>query len=256
MSMKINEIKDIFEKTPVNDIPLRAAEFKDDERAGVIKLVEKYNKKYNAYLEELKRLEEISVFEKELRNQGYRLIAGIDEVGRGPLAGPVITAAVILPENCIIEGINDSKKLSAAKREYLSEKIKEEAVAYSFGAATPEEIDDINILQATYRAMAKAIEGLKTKPDFVLADAVTIPHINVPQKGIIHGDARSISIGAASIIAKVERDSMMSAYEEVYPGYGFDRNKGYGSAEHIEALKKLGPCPIHRKSFIKNFVQI
>ncbi len=254
--MKINEIKDIFEKTPVNDILLKAEEFKDDDRAGVIKLVEKYKKRYNAYIEELKRLEEISFFEKELRKNGYNLIAGIDEVGRGPLAGPVITAAVILPENCIIEGINDSKKLSAAKREYLSEKIKEEAVAFSFGSASPDEIDDINILQATYRAMAKAIDGLKIKPDFVLADAVTIPNITVPQKGIIHGDAKSISIGAASIIAKVERDAMMSAYDEVYPGYGFDRNKGYGSSEHIEALKEMGPCPIHRKSFIKNFVQI
>ena len=256
MTVKINEIKEIFEKTPLTEIPARAAEYKHDDRSGVIKLVEKYEKKYAAYIEELKRLEEISVFEKKLRDKGYRLIAGIDEVGRGPLAGPVVTAAVILPENCLIEGINDSKKLSAAKREYLAEKIKEEALAFSFGSASPEEIDEINILQATYRAMAKAIAALEPSADFVLADAVTIPDIDVPQKGIIHGDARSISIGAASIIAKVERDAMMSAYDEVFPGYGFGKNKGYGSAEHIEALKKLGPCPIHRRSFIKNFVEI
>lgn len=256
MSVKINEIKEMLENTPINDIPLRLQDLKDDDRAGVIKLMEKYKKKYDAHLKELERLREISAFEMELRKRGYELIAGIDEVGRGPLAGPVITAAVILPKNCAIEGINDSKKLSASKREYLSEKIKEGALAYAFGSASPEEIDDINILQATYRAMKKAIEGLKIKPDFVLADAVTIPEITMPQKGIIHGDARSISIGAASIIAKVERDAMMSAYEEVYPGYGFDRNKGYGSAEHIEALKRLGPCPIHRRTFIKNFVEI
>ena len=256
MSVKINEIKEIFENTPVQDMPSKLDEFRDDGRSGVIKLIEKYEKRYEAYLREMERLEEISAFEKELRSKGYRLIAGIDEVGRGPLAGPVITAAVILPENCRIEGINDSKKLSAAKREQLAEKIKAEAAAYAFGAASPEEIDDINILQATYRAMAKAIGALMPKPDFVLADAVTIPGIAVPQRGIIHGDARSISIGAASIIAKVERDAMMSAYDQVYPGYGFDRNKGYGSSEHIQALKEMGPCPIHRRSFIKHFVEI
>lgn len=256
MSMKINEIKEIFEKTPVDDIPKTAAAFKDDERSGVKKLVERYEKKYAAHLAELERLAEISAFEKGLREKGFRLIAGIDEVGRGPLAGPVMTAAVILPENCVIEGINDSKKLSPAKREALSAVIKEKAVSFAFGSASPEEIDEINILQATYRAMRKAIAALDPEPDFVLADAVTIPDIAVSQRGIIHGDAKSVSIGAASIIAKVERDAMMNIYGELYPGYGFEKNKGYGSAEHIEALKRLGPCPIHRKSFIKNFVEL
>lgn len=254
MSLKINEIKEILSGTPIGRLPDKINMFKSDDRAGVVRLVERYEKKYAAYLEELKRLESISVFEKELRKNGYRLIGGIDEVGRGPLAGPVVTAAVILPEDCAIAGINDSKKLTAGKREELSAQIKEKAVAYSFGSASPVEIDEINILQATYRAMRRAIEGLKIKPDFLLADAVTIPGIEIPQKGIVHGDAKSITIGAASIIAKVERDAMMSEYEKVFGGYGFERNKGYGSAEHISALKELGPCPIHRRSFIKNFI--
>ncbi len=254
MSLKINEIKEILSGTPIERLPDKINMFKSDDRAGVVRLVERYEKKYAAYLEELKRLESISVFEKELRKNGYRLIGGIDEVGRGPLAGPVVTAAVILPEDCAIAGINDSKKLTAGKREELSAQIKEKAVAYSFGSASPVEIDEINILQATYRAMRRAIEGLKIKPDFLLADAVTIPGIEIPQKGIVHGDAKSITIGAASIIAKVERDAMMSEYEKVFGGYGFERNKGYGSAEHISALKELGPCPIHRRSFIKNFI--
>ena len=254
MSLKINEIKEILSGTPIERLPDKINMFKSDDRAGVVRLVERYEKKYAAYLEELKRLESISVFEKELRKNGYRLIGGIDEVGRGPLAGPVVTAAVILPEDCAIAGINDSKKLTAGKREELSAQIKEKAVAYSFGSASPVEIDEINILQATYRAMRRAIEGLKIKPDFLLADAVTIPGIEIPQKGIVHGDAKSITIGAASIIAKVERDAMMSEYEKVFGGYGFERNKGYGSAEHISALKKLGPCPIHRRSFLKNFI--
>ena len=238
----------------MEELPDKINMFRDDTRAGVMKLVERYDKKYSAYLKELKRLDDISVFEKELRDNGYSLIGGIDEVGRGPLAGPVVTAVVILPSDCRIAGINDSKKLSAAKREELSAVIKEKALAYSFGAVSPKEIDEINILQATYKAMRKAIAGLSVRPDFILADAVTIPEIDIPQRGIIHGDAKSISIGAASIIAKVERDEMMRRYDEVYPGYGFAHNMGYGSAEHIEAVRKLGPCPIHRRSFIKNFI--
>ena len=179
MSLKINEIKEILSGTPIERLPDKINMFKSDDRAGVVRLVERYEKKYAAYLEELKRLESISVFEKELRKNGYRLIGGIDEVGRGPLAGPVVTAAVILPEDCAIAGINDSKKLTAGKREELSAQIKEKAVAYSFGSASPVEIDEINILQATYRAMRRAIEGLKIKPDFLLADAVTIPGIEI-----------------------------------------------------------------------------
>lgn len=254
MTLKINEIKEILLNSAYTELPEKINMFKDDERAGVIKLIAQYEKKYNAYLSELERLDKISTFEKELRKNGYRLIGGIDEVGRGTLAGPVVTAIVILPEDCHILGINDSKKLSAAKREELSCIIKEKALAYSLGAVSPQEIDEINILQATYKAMRNAIEGLSVKPDYILADAVTIPEISVAQRGIIHGDARSVSIGAASIVAKVERDAMMCEYEKAFPGYGFEHNKGYGSADHIAALKELGPCPIHRRSFIKNFI--
>ncbi|MCD8036604.1 MAG: ribonuclease HII [Clostridiales bacterium] len=254
MSLKISEIKEILSAAGYDELPEKIEIFRNDDRSGVIKLVESFDKKYNAYIKELERIKSISVFEKELRDNGYRLIGGIDEVGRGPLAGPVVTAVAILPENCSILGINDSKKLSAAKREELSAKIREQAVDYSFGMVSPMEIDEINILQATYKAMRKAIDGLKTKPDFILADAVTIPEITISQRGIIHGDARSISIGAASIIAKVERDAMMVEYDKAFPGYGFGHNMGYGSAEHIEALKEIGPCPIHRRTFIKNFI--
>ena len=178
--------------------------------------------------------------------------AGCDEAGRGCLAGSVYAAAVILPEDYVNEALNDSKQLTAKRRYELRDEIERDALAWAVGIVTPAEIDEINILQATYRAMRKAIAALDPEPDFVLADAVTIPDIAVSQRGIIHGDAKSVSIGAASIIAKVERDAMMDIYGELYPGYGFEKNKGYGSAEHIEALKRLGPCPIHRKSFIKN----
>lgn len=254
MSLKTDEIKKILAETPLDELLNKLELFKDDERVGITKLVSQYEKKYSAYIEELERLERISAFENELRLKGYKLIGGIDEVGRGPLAGPVVTAVVILPVDCKILGINDSKKLSAKKREELSELIKNEAIAYSFGSASPAEIDEINILQATYRAMRKAISTLAVKADFIIADAVTIPEIDVPQRGIIHGDAKSITIGAASIIAKVERDAMMDEYDKVFPEYSFAKNKGYGSAEHIMSLKKYGPCPIHRSSFIKNFV--
>lgn len=254
MSLKIDEIKKILFETPLNEMLNKLELFRDDERSGIKKLVSQYEKKYSDYIDELERLKMISAFENELKEKGYKLIGGIDEVGRGPLAGPVMTAVVILPDDCRILGINDSKKLTAKKREELSVLIKEEAIAYSFGSASPEEIDEINILQATYRAMRKAIYTLAVKADFILADAVTIPDINMPQRGIIQGDAKCISIGAASIIAKVERDAMMDEYDKIFPEYGFAKNKGYGSAEHIDALKKYGPCPIHRSSFIRNFV--
>ena len=249
---KIGEIKEELKAVDDEKLPSFIETYEKDERSGVVKIVEQAKKRIEKLEAEKLRIEYLKKYEREYADCGY--ICGIDEVGRGPLAGPVVTAAVILPEDCAIAGINDSKKLTAGKREELSAQIKEKAVAYSFGSASPVEIDEINILQATYRAMRRAIEGLKIKPDFLLADAVTIPGIEIPQKGIVHGDAKSITIGAASIIAKVERDAMMSEYEKVFGGYGFERNKGYGSAEHISALKELGPCPIHRRSFIKNFI--
>ncbi|MCR5778705.1 MAG: ribonuclease HII [Lachnospiraceae bacterium] len=178
------------------------------------------------------------------------LICGIDEVGRGPLAGPVVAGAVILPKDCDILYINDSKKLSEKKREIIAEEIKEKCVAYALGRSEVELIDEINILQATYSAMREAIKNLGIKPDILLNDAVTIPAVDIKQIPIIKGDAKSASIAAASIVAKVTRDKLMVEYDSIYPGYGFAKNKGYGTAEHIAALKTLGPTPIHRRTFI------
>ena len=192
--------------------------------------------------------------EKELLESGYRAFCGVDEAGRGPLCGPVVAAACILSPDTVIEGLNDSKKLTAAKREELYDIIMEKAVAVGIGMASPARIDEINILQATYEAMREAISKLSVKPDLLLNDAVTIPGVDIRQVPIIKGDAKSISIGAASIVAKVTRDRMMAEYDKIMPEYGFASNKGYGSAEHIAALKKVGPSPIHRASFIKNFV--
>lgn len=203
---------------------------------------------------EISRTEAMSVYERRYADRG--LIGGIDEVGRGPLAGPVVTCAVILPKDHPILYLNDSKKLSPKKRDELYEVIIREAVAYSLAMEGPEKIDEINILQATYSAMRKSIAGLHPQPDLMLNDAVTIPGISIPQCPIVHGDAQSVTIAAASIVAKVTRDRMMEEYDAIYPGYGFARNKGYGTAEHIAALKKLGPCPIHRRSFIGHFVKV
>lgn len=201
---------------------------------------------------EKERIYALSAYEREYAACGY--ICGIDEVGRGPLAGPVVAGAVILPKDCDILYINDSKKLSEKKREELYDVIMEKAVATGIGLVSNERIDEINILQATYEAMRMAISKLEVKPDILLNDAVTIPGVDIRQVPIIKGDAKSISIGAASIIAKVTRDRLMVEYGELFPGYGFESNKGYGSAAHIAALKELGPTPIHRRSFIKNFV--
>ena len=202
--------------------------------------------------QELSRLEAMSVYEREYEERG--LICGIDEVGRGPLAGPVVAGAVILPKDETILYLNDSKKLLAKKREALYEEILEKAVAVGIGMASPARIDEINILQATYEAMRAAIADLGMSPDLLLNDAVTIPQVEIPQVPIVKGDAKSISIAAASIVAKVTRDRMMEAYDAVLPGYGFGKHKGYGTREHIAALKELGPTPIHRRSFIGNFV--
>lgn len=182
-------------------------------------------------------------------------ICGIDEVGRGPLAGPVYAAAVILPKDCDILYINDSKKLSEKKREILSAEIKEKAVAWAIGTADNKRIDEINILQATYEAMREAIKKLEIKPDILLNDAVTIPSVDIKQIPIIKGDAKSASIAAASIVAKVARDALMAEYAKEYPGYGFERNKGYGTAEHIAAIREKGITPIHRMTFIKNILE-
>ncbi|HJC66040.1 MAG TPA: ribonuclease HII [Candidatus Enterocloster excrementigallinarum] len=201
---------------------------------------------------ELNRLEEMYRYEKE--HEDCALICGIDEAGRGPLAGPVVAGAVILPKNSRILYLNDSKKLSEKRREELFVRIQKEALAWSVGIAGPERIDEINILQATYEAMRKAIQGLPQKPDLLLNDAVTIPDVEIVQIPIVKGDAKSLSIAAASILAKVTRDHMMMEYDKIYPEYGFGKHKGYGTAAHMEAIRRFGPCPIHRRTFIKKIV--
>lgn len=201
---------------------------------------------------EIARLEGLKEYEREYEKFG--LVCGIDEVGRGPLAGPVVAGAVILPKDSRILYLNDSKKLSEKKRELLYDEIMEKALAVGIGVVSHERIDEINILQATYEAMRQAVGSLALCPDVLLNDAVTIPGLSQLQVPIIKGDAKSVSIAAASIVAKVTRDRMMVAMDEKYPGYGFASNKGYGSAAHIAALKAIGPCEIHRRTFIKNFV--
>lgn len=202
---------------------------------------------------ELARLEGMSIYEKKYSD--FQAICGIDEAGRGPFAGPVVAGAVILPKDCAILYLNDSKKLSEKKREELYDVIMEQAVAVGTGMAGPARIDEINILQATYEAMRMAIGQLAVKPDILLNDAVTIPEVTVRQVPIVKGDAKSVSIAAASIVAKVTRDRLMREYDEVFPGYDFASNKGYGTRAHIEALKKLGPTPIHRRSFIGKYIE-
>lgn len=201
---------------------------------------------------ELLRLEAMKEFEKQYKD--FSFICGIDEAGRGPLAGPVVAGAAILPKDCTILYLNDSKKLSEKRREDLFLEIKEKALAWNVGMASPERIDEINILQATYEAMRQAVAGLSVAPQLLLNDAVTIPGISTRQIPIIKGDAKSVSIAAASILAKVTRDHMMIEYDKLYPAYGFAKHKGYGTAAHIEVLKELGPTPIHRKTFIRKFV--
>ena len=198
------------------------------------------------------RLEGMREFENKYSDLAY--VAGIDEAGRGPLAGPVVAAAVILPKDIFLPFLNDSKKVTEKRRDVLFDEIKQNAIAYGIGIASNTLIDEINILQATYEAMREAINELEKTPDVLLVDAVHIPDINIKQVGIVKGDSKSVNIAAASILAKVTRDRLMAEYDKIYPEYGFASNKGYGTATHIAALKEVGPCAIHRKSFIGNFV--
>lgn len=223
-----------------------------DSRAGVQKLVGKFLREQQMLDAERKRTEDMKAYERQYADRG--LVCGIDEVGRGPLAGPVVAGAVILPMDEEILYLNDSKQLSAKKREELYAVIMDKALAVGLGCVSPERIDEINILQATYEAMRQAIDKLSCQPGMLLNDAVTIPGVVIPQTPIIKGDAKSVSIAAASIVAKVTRDRMMVEYDQNFPEYGFSSNKGYGSAAHIAALRRYGPSPIHRRSFIGNFV--
>lgn len=209
-------------------------------------------KKKKKMEEEMARVE--AMFEYEKQHPDCEYIAGIDEVGRGPLAGPVVTCCIIMPKDVRIPYVNDSKKVTKKRREMLYDIIMDKAIAVSIGINDEKRIDEINILQATYEAMRKAINNLEVKPDILLNDAVNIPEVDIPQVPIIKGDAKSFTIACASIIAKVTRDRMMEEYDKKYPGYGFAKNMGYGTKEHTDALRKLGPCEIHRRTFIKNFV--
>ncbi len=248
----IGEIRAEFSALPESGYEAFIEKYRTDDRSGVLQLVARAEKSLQKLAAERERVEELCRYEKEYSR--YEMICGIDEVGRGPLAGPVVAGAVILPKDCRILYINDSKKLSAQKREELFLEIRDRALACAVGIVGPERIDEINILQATYEAMRQAIEKLAVKPDLLLNDAVTIPRVSIPQVPIIKGDAKSISIGAASIYAKVIRDHMMEDYDREYPEYGFASNKGYGAAAHIEAIRKYGPTPIHRRSFIGHFI--
>lgn len=250
--MKIAQIKLAFMQADISHLPELLKEYKADERSGVISICRQYQSKLDNYDKELNRIDKMKLFDQSHGDCTY--ICGIDEVGRGPFAGPVVAGAVILPKDCDLLYINDSKKLSEAKREELYDEIINCAVAFGIGSIPPNKIDEINILQATLLAMKQAVSNLKVEPELLLIDAVTIPNISIRQVPIIKGDAKSMSIAAASILAKVTRDRFMVAYDKVFPGYGFADNKGYGSAQHIDALKRLGPTPIHRKSFIKNHI--
>ena len=281
----ITQIKEVFTNASFAEYEALFSFYASDEREGVKKLLQQAKRKQEKYKEELTRIYQMQEYERNYAI--YPIVCGIDEVGRGPLAGPVVAAAVVLPENCDILYINDSKKLSATKRDELFEEIMVKAKAFGIGMASHTRIDEINILQATYEAMRQAIMNLSMnpgtptteetlsfmgdystkqsiRPDVLLNDAVTIPGVDelfpaeeqkILQVPIVKGDAKSASIAAASILAKVTRDRLMEQLSDLYPEYGFASNKGYGSAEHIQALKKYGPCPIHRKSFIKNFIE-
>lgn len=249
--MKIGEIRDLLQAAEDQMLPDFIARFESDERSGVRQLVQRAQKRLDALEKERERLMAMHQYEEQYKD--CQAICGIDEAGRGSLAGPVVAAAVILPKDCEILYLNDSKQLSAKKRELLYDEIMEKAVSVGVGYATPQRIDEINILQATYEAMRQAVNKLSVCPDILLNDAVRVPGLSMQQVPIVKGDAKSVSIAAASIIAKVTRDRLMMEYDKAMPQYHFAANKGYGSAEHIEALAVYGASPIHRRSFITHF---
>ena len=254
MGKSISEIKKELKQIPLEELSACMVQYESDERKGVQAILASCQKKLEKEEKEQLRLDTMLKYERSY--VAYQHICGIDEAGRGPLAGPVVAGAVILPVDCKIRYLNDSKKLSAARREELFDEIMDKAVAAAVGIVSPARIDEINILQATYEAMRQAIGKLSVTPDLLLNDAVTIPQVDISQVPIIKGDAKSMSIAAASILAKVTRDRLMVEYDKVMPEYGFAGHKGYGSAAHIEALKKYGPSPIHRKTFIGHFVEV
>lgn len=254
MKKSVKEVKEEFASANLTRKQELCKMYEADERAGVQSLVKQTRKECVKLAAEYERLESMLVYEKKYRS--YALICGIDEAGRGPLAGPVAAGAVILPKDSRILYLNDSKQLTPARREELYEEIQKEAVSIGVGIVDAARIDEINILNATYEAMRQAIAQLSPQPDLLLNDAVTIPRVDIPQVPIIKGDAKSLSIAAASVIAKVTRDRMMVAYDKQYPQYGFAKHKGYGTKEHIQKLQEYGPCPLHRRTFIGHFVDV
>ena len=252
--MTIQEMKQRLEQAGNAEVSALLELYKEDPRAGVRKLAADYEKRKEAEKREQERLVAMTAYERQYAFLGA--VCGIDEAGRGPLAGPVAAAAVILPEGLLIPYVNDSKKLSEKRREELYDVIMEKAVSVGVGLSGPARIDEINILQATYEAMREAVSKLSVTPAVTLNDAVTIPGLqeDIRQVPIIKGDAKSLSIAAASIIAKVTRDRLMREYDRLYPQYGFAGHKGYGSAEHIRAIREHGPCPIHRRTFLKGLM--
>jgi ribonuclease HII len=249
--MSLKEIKQLLDLTDKNPDPALIELIKNDPRKGVQKVYDSWLRKKEAYHKLIERYFRTTVYERRALEQGRSLVAGMDEAGRGPLAGPVVAACVVLDPDVPIIGLDDSKKLSAHKRELLFEQIKQKAIAWSIGIAGPRLIDNINILQATRRAMKDALKSIDAQVDYLLIDAVTLPGIDVMQKPLIEGESKSASIAAASIVAKVTRDQMMIDLDKKYPGYGFAAHKGYGTKDHIEAIKKLGPCKEHRYTFAK-----
>ncbi|KMT21491.1 ribonuclease HII [Clostridium cylindrosporum] len=249
----IKEISVEIKEASFDEFQAIKLQLKEDNRKGVLKEIEKKEKYFQKVQKLIKEYKYRQRYEIDLFKKGYTLVAGLDEVGRGPLAGPVYAAVVILNPKASYLGVRDSKKLSEKQRLELSEKIKSTALDYCIASATPKEIDEINILNATKLAMERAINGLKLKPEYLLLDAINL-NVNTPQTSIIKGDDNSISIGAASIIAKVARDDYMKDISIKYPEYDFESNKGYGTAKHIDAISSIGPCEIHRRTFIKNIL--
>jgi ribonuclease HII len=249
---KVEDIKHYIERLNTKDQYRLIPELLADDRAGVRRIGKTLQGRLKKEAAELERINRMREIEKDLKKKGYRLVAGIDEAGRGPLAGPVVAAAVILPEDFFLAGVDDSKKLSPQRREALYQSIIEKAAAYGVGMVDSSEIDRINILQATYRAVDIALDDLSQKPDCLLLDAITLPGCSFYQQSVVKGDQKCLSIAAASIIAKVTRDRFMEGLHRRYPMYNFLHNKGYGTREHVEAILKYGPCPYHRRTFIQN----
>lgn len=244
--MSIREVQEALYKDPS---PRMICACQNDSRQGVRRLAVKIIKHKETQILEQARIQQLLVEEKKLWKQGHLLLAGVDEAGRGPLAGPVVAGACILPAKFDLPGLNDSKKLTESKREKLFIQIQKQAIDYATGSAEPAEIDALNILQATKLAMKRAIEGLTIRPHYLLIDALDLPDVQLPQLSLIGGDHLSASIAAASILAKVARDRLMVQLHSLYPEYMFSKNKGYGTSDHMLVLKHLGPCPLHRRSF-------